>query len=90
MAEADEQALDAPSEALSTSEPPEGKKASAPPRRRSRAFRRELLSRLPTLGASKWESIETLNIYQDMQSIAALDADAFLQSLEHMAEDRHE
>lgn len=56
------------------------------PRPESRAFKQEILSRLSMLGVSKWETTETLNIYQDLQGILDLDADAFLTPLEPIAE----
>jgi len=60
-------------------------KAGSPPRRRSRAFQRQLLARLPQLAVPKWEASETRQVHQDMQSIADLDADAFLEPLERLA-----
>jgi hypothetical protein len=60
------------------------------PKLRSKAFRAKLLSRLPKLAAAKWEAGETLNVYQDFQGVVDLDADAFLRSLEPLAEDRRE
>lgn len=60
------------------------------PRRESRAFRQQLLSRLPTLAVPKWEQTETLDVYQDLQGIVDLDADAFLEPLEPIAEGRHD
>jgi hypothetical protein len=61
-----------------------------PPRSDSRTFQKELLARLPTLQSSKWEAKETLNVYQDMQGIVNLDADAFLQPLAPNKEGPHE
>jgi hypothetical protein len=60
------------------------------PKRRSRAFGRALLSKLPKLAVSRWDVTDTLDVYQDMQGIVDLDADAFLQPLERLAEDRNE
>lgn len=59
-------------------------------RRRSQEFRQELLGRLPTLLAPQWQASETLNVYQELQGIVDLDADAFLQPLANIAEERHE
>ena len=59
-------------------------------RRRTQEFKQELLSRLPTLEAPQWQASETLNVYQEMQGIVDLDADAFLLPLANIAEDRHE
>jgi hypothetical protein len=58
--------------------------------RESFEFRQELLSRLPTLAVPKWQPQETLNVYQDLQGIVDLDADAFLQPLESIAEKHHD
>ena len=60
------------------------------PKRRSRAFGRTLLSKLPKLSVTRWEVTDTLDVYQDMQGIVDLDADAFLQPLEPLAENRNE
>jgi hypothetical protein len=59
-------------------------------RRRSHEFRQELLGRLPTLQAPQLQASETLNVYQELQGIVDLDADAFLQPLANIAEERHE
>lgn len=56
----------------------------------SRAFKQELLFRLPTLSVSKWETTETLNIYRDLQVILELDADAFLEPLKPIGEKNHD
>ncbi len=81
MAENEDSKLSATSEAA---------KGKGPPKRRSRAFGKGLLAKLPTLGVSQWEATDTLNVYQDMQGVVDLDADAFLQPLEPLAEERHE
>jgi hypothetical protein len=60
------------------------------PRPESNIFKQEILSRLPILAVSKWETNETLNIYQDLQGILDLDADAFLAPLEPIAEKHHD
>jgi hypothetical protein len=60
------------------------------PRRESPQFRQELLSRLPILAAPKWQPSETLDVYQDLQGIVDLDADAFLEPLEPIAEKDHD
>jgi hypothetical protein len=59
-------------------------------RRRSHEFRQELLGRLPMLLAPQLQASETLNVYQELQGIVDLDADAFLQPLANIAEERHE
>jgi hypothetical protein len=59
--------------------------AKGAPRRRSRAFGRALLSKLPKLPLSRWEAKDTLNIYKDLQGVVELDADAFLEPLEPLA-----
>lgn len=59
-------------------------------RRRSPEFKQELLRRLPTLAAPQWQASETLNVYQELQGIVDLDADAFLQPLAKIADERHE
>lgn len=59
-------------------------------RRRSHEFRQELLGRLPTLQAPQLHASETLNVYQELQGIVDLDADAFLQPLANITEERHE
>jgi hypothetical protein len=79
---ADEIATDTPAPPAA---PIPREKAGSPPRRRSRAFQRQLLARLPELGVPKWEVSETRQVHQDMQSIADLDADAFLEPLERLA-----
>lgn len=58
-------------------------------RRRSHEFRQELLGRLPVLMAPQWQASETLNAYQELQGIVDLDADAFLQPLADIADERH-
>lgn len=78
---ADETPTDTPAP---PSAPVTREKAGGPPRRRSRAFQRQLLARLPELGVPKWEVSETRQVHQDMQSIADLDADAFLEPLERL------
>lgn len=64
--------------------------AKTPIKRRSRGFGRALLTKLPKLGVTQWEPSDTLDVYQDMQGIVDLDADAFLQPLEPLAEKRNE
>ncbi|HEY0079229.1 MAG TPA: hypothetical protein VGB73_11330 [Pyrinomonadaceae bacterium] len=49
-----------------------------------------MLGRLPTLLAPQWQASETLNVYQELQGIVDLDADAFLQPLANIAEERHD
>ena len=68
---------------------PELPKATEPAKQRSRNFGKALLSKLPKLGVSQWQASDTLDVYQDMQGIVDLDADAFLQPLEPLAEDHH-
>lgn len=63
---------------------------SVSPNRESRKFRQELLSRLPILAAPQWQSSETLDIYQDLQGVVDLDADAFLEPLSAIVGERHE
>lgn len=70
--------------------PVPGEKSGGLPRRRSRAFRRQLLARLPQLSISKEDAGEALQVHQDMQGIVDLDADAFLEPLERLAGDRHD
>ncbi len=65
-------------------------KPKAAPKRRSRAFGRTLLAKLPQLSVSQWDKADTLNVFQEMQSIVDLDADSFLQPLETLAEKRRE
>ena len=60
------------------------------PRRHSRAFRQELLSRLPHLTIESWAAAESLDVYQEMQGLIELDADAFLQPLQPIAEKRND
>ena len=60
------------------------------PGRRSRAFSRALLLRLPKLSVASWGATDTLNVVQDMQGVVDLDADAFLQPLESLGEKRNE
>jgi hypothetical protein len=91
MPESDKNQLTQDSEASGASTPLKAETTSQlPPRRKSHAFRQELLSRLPMLGVSKWQPTETLNVYQDLQGIVDLSADAFLEPLEPIAEERHE
>lgn len=59
-------------------------------RRWSQEFRQELLGRLPVLMAPQWQASETLNAYQELQGIVDLDADAFLQPLANIADERYE
>jgi hypothetical protein len=61
----------------------------AAPRRRTRAFGKALLSRIPQLTVSQWAASDTFDVYEDMQGLVDLDSDAFLQPLEPVAEDRH-
>jgi hypothetical protein len=80
-------------EDVEPAEPPETQTAESgggPARRRSQEFRQELLGRLPTLLAPQWQASETLNVYQELQGIVDLDADAFLQPLANIAEERHD
>lgn len=56
---------------------------------RTRAFRRNLLSKLPKLTAMGWAASDTLNVFDDIQGIVQLDSDAFLEPLETLAEVRH-
>lgn len=67
---------------------PEAGEGSA--RRGSHEFRQELLGRLPMLLAPQWQASETLNVYQELQGIVDLDADAFLQPLANIADERNE
>ena len=53
-----------------------------------RAFGRGLLAKLPQLTGERWEASDTLNVYQDLKGVVDLDADAFLQPLERLAEDQ--
>lgn len=76
-------------EAVNPAEPPP-RAAAGSGRRRSPEFRQELLGRLPRLPAPQWQASETLNVYQELQGIVDLDADAFLKPLEKIAEERHE
>jgi hypothetical protein len=57
--------------------------------RRTRTFRRSLLSKLPKLTAAGWEASDTLNVFDDIQGIVQLDSDTFLEPLETLAEARH-
>jgi hypothetical protein len=57
-------------------------------RRRSQEFRRELLSRLPELATPQWQPSEALHVYQELQGIVDLDADAFLRPLAKIAEEQ--
>jgi hypothetical protein len=57
-------------------------------RRRSQEFRRELLTRLPELATPQWQPSEALNVYQELQGIVDLDADAFLRPLAKIAEEQ--
>jgi hypothetical protein len=68
----------------------EAKPGAGIPNRQSRNFKQEILSRLPKLVASKWETTETLNIYQDLREVVDLDADAFLAPLEPIAEKHYD
>ncbi len=68
---------------------PEFEKAPEPVKRRSREFGKALVAKLPKLGVSQWDKSDTLNVYQDMQGIVDLDADAFLQPLEAFSEQPH-
>ena len=56
------------------------------PAYRSAAFRRALLARLPVLEARTFDAGQTLDVYQDVEAINDLDADAFLRPLESSAE----
>jgi hypothetical protein len=69
---------------------PDTANATAPPRRRSRSFRQELLKRLPILSAPKWQATQTWNVYQELQGIVDLDADVFLEPLEPITEKHNE
>lgn len=60
------------------------------PRRRSRNFRTKLLARLPTLASVQWEAKDTLDVYEEIQSVVDIEADAVLQPLAPLAEQRHE
>ncbi|HEX8118819.1 MAG TPA: hypothetical protein VF521_16195 [Pyrinomonadaceae bacterium] len=76
-----------------SAEPPEQQEPAAgggAARRWSHEFRQELLGRLPVLVAPQWQASETLNAYQELQGIVDLDADAFLQPLANVADERYE
>jgi len=90
MTEANEKPTPDDNESSTPQEQPDTTSADGVPRRRSRAFRQELLGRLPSLVAPHWQSAETLNIYQELQGIVDVDADAFLEPLEAIAEKHHE
>jgi hypothetical protein len=87
--EADDKPQPEDIESSDPQEQPERTEAGGPPRR-SQEFKQELLARLPTLAAPKWQASETLNVYQELQGIVDLDADAFLLPLANIAEERHE
>ena len=74
-----------------TNPPAEGLQAApkAVPRRRSAAFRNGVLAKLPRLTSTNWQAQEADDVYDEMQGITALDADAFLQPLERLAEKQH-
>lgn len=54
------------------------------PGRRSKAFTKALLGRLPQLGHTTVDSSSTLNVYKDMQGVFELDADALLEPLQKL------
>jgi hypothetical protein len=77
---------------LTTSTNPsvEGVKSKGFPKRRSREFQHGLLLRLPRLPVPEWNSRNTLNVYQDLQSLTDPNADAFLGPLESLVGERHD
>ena len=53
--------------------------------KRDRAFRRSLIAKLPRLPNTRWETADTMNVFDEITSIVELDSDTFLEPLERLA-----
>jgi hypothetical protein len=62
----------------------------ATPKRRSRAFARGLLAKLPGLAVTRWEAKDALNVHQRLKDVTDLNTDAFLQPLEPISRKSHD
>jgi hypothetical protein len=56
------------------------------PSRRNKAFRRTILSRLPSLPEQSWAALEALDVQRDLKGIVDLSSDEFLAPLSSAAE----
>lgn len=62
----------------------------AAPKRRSRAFARGLLAKLPALAVTRWEAKDAVNVHQRLKDVTDLNTDAFLQPLEPISRKSHD
>lgn len=68
----------------------DGGSAPAAPARRTRAFARGLLTRLPALAVTRWEAKDAVNLHERLKDVADLNADAFLRPLEQASKRSHD